>query len=675
VAQPPASRAKTILLLAPPGLSYDDLRPGGPLAVLRERIAPSGAVGLLNAAVSGEATDAAAYLSVGAGDRMSAPNRSRPPLLEGGVPVTVAELAAEVFTIRRGEGAPTRATYERRFGIPLREDAAVAHVGVPALRAAQPSLSRAGRVGAMGEALRRAGRRVGVYGGWPAALAGMDTDGVVPDGNLFLPLLPKEVAPVVARADVVVFYATDKHRLKQYARAAFDLAGSGAANALIVAPAPPRNGMAWVRLGFVVALGPDFPAGTVLTSPTTRTPGLIANVDIAPTVLALQGADAPPGGVGRPVATLPAVSPWDTLSLLDRQTTATAKASVPLMIAYGAFAILSGLLALLALHFNNRPLAVVAHAGLLVSAAVLLALLPAGWFAPSTVTGYVLSVFVTAGGLAVVATVVGSLVRRSPLGILFALLVAAIAVDAAFGAPLMQRAINNFLPGIRFYGVGNEYMGIALGAALMGTALLSPLPRWVPVTAWATLVLLVSLPALGAKAGGALTTTFTFTLAWFCLRTTRVRGRHVAAAFAFGLFVLALQATYDMLRPADVRTHIGEAVATGKAHGIAPLLEIASRKIAMNAALTATPYTAAGLAGLVPLWWLLAHGTTGARARAAIAARPELARLLAAAYAGALVALVFNDSGIVAALLLLACPTAAVLLAMLEDANNERTTC
>ena len=55
------------------------------------------------------------------------------------------------------------------------------------------------------------------------------------------------------------------------------------------------------------------------------------------------------------------------------------------------------------------------------------------------------------------------------------------------------------------------------------------------------------------------------------------------------------------------------------------------------------------------------------RAARALEDRPHLRRLLPAALWGALAAFVFNDSGIVAALLLLAPPTAAVIDGILCD--------
>jgi hypothetical protein len=78
--------------------------------------------------------------------------------------------------------------------------------------------------------------------------------------------------------------------------------------------------------------------------------------------------------------------------------------------------------------------------------------------------------------------------------------------------------------------------------------------------------------------------------------------------------------------------------------------------------------TLIALAGLVPLWGAISKGHLGKRARTALEARPDFALVLPACGWAAVAALLFKDSGIVTALIILACPTAALLCAMLEDA-------
>ena len=85
------------------------------------------------------------------------------------------------------------------------------------------------------------------------------------------------------------------------------MADGKVANIIVVSPRPagadeetPGSGN---RLTPILALGPDFPTGS-LTSATTRTPGLVANVDLAPTILKLFNKSIPNAMTGRPIRTL-----------------------------------------------------------------------------------------------------------------------------------------------------------------------------------------------------------------------------------------------------------------------------------------------------------------------------------------------------------------------------------
>src|SRR5262249_12682371 len=119
------------------------------------------------------------------------------------------------------------------------------------------------------------------------------------------------------------------------------------ADILIVSPYPPaddaRHPDSWHRLPPVLALGPDFSAG-LLTSATTRTPGLLANVDIAPTLLNLFHAPIPATMIGHPVQSL-LTSPSGLIrsaavARLDYVATLNAHAVVGVVVPLGAFCFL-----------------------------------------------------------------------------------------------------------------------------------------------------------------------------------------------------------------------------------------------------------------------------------------------------------------------------------------------
>lgn len=652
------ARPRTLLLLAS-NLSYEDLRKGGPLPQVR-RLAEQGGMALLNTAVAGRATEAAAYLSVGGGDRLAAPD---------------TRIATQVYApdTETNEGDSARAVYRRRFGAWPPDGAGLVHVGLPGLQNAQPSRARAEQVGALGDALHKAGLRTAVYGDWRASLILMNRQGIVAQGTIGAEPGAKQLARLVARAEVVAITTKSARALNGLAGASLELARTGT-NVVVAVPAPPRGPDArWARLGFVAAAGPAFATGTVFSSPTTRTPGLVANVDLAPSLLHWHNTSTAGAGAGKEMTGAHVAEPWTVLAKLDRHVVATKNATVPVLVAYGVFAVGAGSLALLALGLQSRAGCVTARWGLLVAAAPLLAFLPLGVWAPPTAGSYAAALAGTSIAFAGLAAFIGKRLGVSPLGILLSVTAVVVVVDAFWGSPLVSRALISgyFLPGIRFYGIGNEYEGLTVGAALVGPVLLGAdrvaWGRNAILIFWVALLAALGVPVWGADAGGVITATVTFTIALLAWQGKGLRARHVVLAFALaGLFVF-LFAVLDRARPEEARSHVGAAIALGQTRGVGAVGEIATRKVAMNLGLMRTPGTLAALAGLIPIWWLLSRGPFGARATHALERRPLLRRALPAAAWGALATLVFNDSGIAAALLLLAPPTTALIDAILCD--------
>ncbi|MBC8102762.1 MAG: hypothetical protein H7Z41_09270 [Cytophagales bacterium] len=672
LAQPAkTARPKTLVLLVS-DLSWKDLQADGGLPEVR-RLASEGSVALLNTAVSGEATAAAAFLSVGASERIAAPGKRGPRVFVDDVPLTVASIAAQAYPTNVSPKEASRLVYLRRFGVMPPPGSVAVALGFPLIRNVQPSESRAALLGALGESLRRGERWVAVWGDWRAALVGMDRQGVIYHGSIAHELSPETLPVALGGAEVVIASISGRESLRRLSRAALPLARSGAVNVLVAALSPPLDPSVgrWRRLGWVAAAGPAFPPGSLLTATTTRTPGLVANIDLAPTVLALQGLPSFSGAAGHPVRPVASQDSLRALDLLDRQVNATANAMVPVAIGYALFAIGGGIVALICLGRGiGKPLA---RFILLTAASVLIALLPTGFLAPTSAWQYGLLTLGTAAVIAIAAELLGSWRSVSPMGLVLAAVVVVVCVDALFGSPLAARALLSgfYLTGIRFYGLGNEYTGLLIGAALTGWALLPFPSRSLGTLAALGLIvtLLIGLPWFGADAGGALTATVAFTLAVISSsrRAMPLRAWHLAAAFAGAFLVVALLAVVDRAQGAGARTHIGAAIATGQARGVGALWEIAARKISMNVGIASNGLTIAAIAGMVPIWLMLGRGGTGAQMATLLTRRPALRSALPALLWGAGTALVFNDSGIAMALLLLAPPTAAVIHEMLAE--------
>ena len=678
---------KTIIILTS-GLDWAELQNNSDLHEVLQSLAGEGGVALLNPAVSGEATEAAAFLSVGAGERMAAPGKSGPVLWESETARSIADFAREAVTRRGDDDNPSadEALYRTRMGVGVPQNAAVFHLGVAPIQNAQPDTRRAALVGALGTVLQNAGQTVAVWGDYRAALAGMTAQGTVPLGTASPDATnaqSPEFLQTVQTADVTLINAPNSRTFAAFIRAVMPLVKRGSANVLAASVAPPVTGGKWTSLGFVAAGGPHFRSAFspgLLVSPTTRTPGLTANVDIAPTVFQMQGIEqsAFVSGAGRTMRFVAVrADPFVSLTIFDRQVRGAAKATIPVLVGWGTLAFAGAFVAVLGAALKSRRLAFIAQAMLLVSSAVFLALLPVGIAPPAPTVLYAAFAFPLSAALASAAFLVGKRLKKSPLGLVFALTVLVVALDALWGSPLISRSALSgyFLSGVRFYGVGNEYMGVLIGAFLCGFGLLLPIqnneaaPRRVRgMFAFAALCLclLIGLPVLGANAGGAVACAFAFGCAFWALGG-RLRVWHIGLSLGVAAAFVACLALTDAFRVGGAQSHIGAAAATGaQSGGWQKLTALVYGKIAMNARLTASPFAVAALALFVPLFGWLRAGRVGESVRDSLAKRPALRRVLPAVFWGAGAAFVFNDSGIVAALLIFACITASVLVGVCD---------
>ncbi len=409
----------------------------------------------------------------------------------------------------------------------------------------------------------------------------------------------------------------------------------------LVVPTPPllANG-AWNSLTPFLTL--NVAAAASVTSDTTQTPGLVASRDFAPTVLAALSVPLPYQMTGAPVR--PVMAPEVALMRLDRLVRLNQEAQDAIFWAVGLVAgaiVFSGLFFYQTGRMTGRT-GTLARYGLRVLSAWPLALLLAPLLGPQTVPQYLLLIAACVGLLAVLP---------SPT-LIFGLTALVLVLDGLTGTQLVSNsALSEYaLSGIRFYGIGNEYMGVLIGGALLATILMRA-RSWVFWFVFVTFVL--SFPAFGAKAGGAVTATATFVVAWRLLTQRPVRWTHLLGSIAFGFALVFLWAILSHVLHLR-RTHLetaADALGQGRLGYIAG---VSTRKIGLAVRVALHPGTLLGL---------LAFAGLGAAIRrllwrqvtAYLSERPRETAVLKAGLWGCLVALLFNDSGIVAAILILQC--------------------
>ena len=663
--------------------------------------AEEGAVGLMCVRTASGWHPGGGYLTLGAGARAGySRSRGGDAILEG----------ASYHVNEVVDGRTAGRLFSLSTGWPV-GDNRLLHTGIGELIREHGARPTAVHLGLLGGTLRRSELRVACIGNGDTPLhahreivsLAMDEQGLVEMGSIGADLLrsdpdlpyrvtvrPERVLAAVTRAaalsDVIVLELGETTRLADYASSMPPLAARNARRraieradtllgqvldqlpreewaVLLLTPAirTPDRGEQFAYLAPIIFSGPGVQPG-LLTSPSTRRPGLVVNTDIAASILDYFGLDVPSDTVGRPIAGEPA--PGDALAsleidLLRHDLLESARRHLfrwigtvgTTVLWLAAFLLLLGeraprwsrslvralLLLLLAapaamLLVALRPLPLLPMLGAIVGGAAVLAFL--GSWITSWRSGHVLPA----------VTLVGVIVY-----------------DLFRGQAMLQWSPFSYsaASGARFYGLGNEYAGAFLGAALIAACgLLSRRDRspWGerPVAALVlfAFAIIVGYPDLGANLGMALACAVGFAVFGLYLWHGRPLWTDALVVLLVVGAVAGAAIAVDVVVHGSDASHIGRWVSDVRGQGWSAVSELVARKASMNWRLLR-----------VSLWTDLAVAACGVLGVAVLArprslmlaarARPWLTPATIACTAGAAAAFLLNDSGIVSASLVL----------------------
>jgi len=443
------------------------------------------------------------------------------------------------------------------------------------------------------------------------------------------------------------------------------------------------------HLQVALVSGPGYRAG-LLGAASTRQPGLVALTDLTPTVLGWLGARAPSGLAGARLVRGPR---GGGLAAAVRSLAARDEAEQVWRSTHDAFFwayALADAVALAVAWLAWRG------AGLRV-AGVFAAAVPAGTFLADLVPWWRLAhpaawLYGAAAALAAAIGAAALLAGRraardplAPLGLVCLLTLAVLGADVITGSRLQLETPFglSLLEGGRFYGIGNEALGIYGVAALFGAAWLgmaalrrypsSRRPAALAVAAVAVFAVAASgWPGFGAKAGGTIAIVPCFVLLAIAVAGARPGRRGLAAVLASGLALFAALALIGYLVPAAGGSDIG-AFGGDVLHGQAgPLLlrkihaNIGSLSVSAFSPVIPIVVAASGLMLWRPSWFRLRT------VPAAYAARPLLRTVVGLLWLMPVLGWLADDSGVVvpAAALPFALPLAIAVLAAAADAGR-----
>jgi hypothetical protein len=418
----------------------------------------------------------------------------------------------------------------------------------------------------------------------------------------------------------------------------------------------------------------------LIHSATTRQPGIVAMTDLAPFILDCYGIGAPAEMIGRVPAFIPQDRAADRLFREVGRIADVYRLRLDLLYPFVTYQVIVLLAALLTAGLGWKPGGRVIRTALLSIPAA-----PAVMVVLGYVSGPVWALallFLAAWGLATWG--LARLPTVAALGVAGGVNAGVILLDGLLGSPAMSRSILGFDPmiGARYYGIGNELMGVLIGASLL--ALSSLLHRFYrdgrgrrqwragTAVAAAAVVAYLALPNLGTNAGGAIAAVAAFGIAWlrfFVWKPDRPIDLWKLPLYLIGFGIAALLVLWltHALLPwtVDQESHIGRAMRWVAEGRLDLVRATALRKLEMNLHLIGvSAWSKVLLASLLVIAGM-ALRPPGVRQEWR-RRQPFFMHGFSAGAVGAIVALAVNDSGIVACATLMLFIAVPMLLLKLD---------
>jgi hypothetical protein len=365
----------------------------------------------------------------------------------------------------------------------------------------------------------------------------------------------------------------------------------------------------------IVFYGQDIESG-LLISDTTRRAGIVANIDIAPTIIRFFGG-IPKDVTGEAINVKETVQPLKKAFNLYRITAFNSLNRGIVLKTYIAFQIFLLVIILIfvlisvtgvrfskskqdiqegqksIIRIGNKPyseeLLYKVNAALRLMVLFVLICPTALFLMP--LTG-VSSLFAYILGLILINMIFTFLICRitpnQEIRIITICLLTSICIvaDLLMNGPLNKTSLLGYdaVIGARYYGLGNEYLGVLLATSLMS---IIPLVQKKKISAWiAVLFLIMILPVIGltmfgANVGGTIAATMAFGFATLSFLKRRITFGKILLLFAAVISVVGLFAAYDILW-APQKSHLARALIDFKHRGIDIIFNIIRRKLEMN---------------------------------------------------------------------------------------------
>lgn len=248
--------------------------------------------------------------------------------------------------------------------------------------------------------------------------------------------------------------------------------------------------------------------------------------------------------------------------------------------------------------------------------------------------------------------------KISPLITILFLTILVIALDLMFSLGMIEHSILSYriISGFRYYGLGNEYMGILIGATIAFTALLlqnSFSRRNLVLVAllFGLIVFLIAYPLFGINVGGTITACIGLGYTYLRYQQQNINFSKIFYLLSSTLVLIVIMVIIDLKQPLEIQSHLGHSVNLIITGGWEEMFGIISRKLQMQ--LRVINYSIWGwvflLLVLISTYLVFRPAHLIKKTRQQL---PVIYGALQGITMAAIIAIIVNDSGITAAAVL-----------------------
>ena len=357
---------------------------------------------------------------------------------------------------------------------------------------------------------------------------------------------------------------------------------------MIISPNLERERLATSKLSPII-IWENKSESSILTSGTTRREGIITNLDIAPTISNILKT-LTNDFIGHNINSIKVDNNIEFIEKLDKSTNLVYNLRSPLLTIYNKFIMVTVILSLIILTLNlkdNKKLVKTVQSMTLTIIAVPAVLLILPLF---NIVNQYLYILVSIFMMFFILLILNFISRKYRIWVLIFLNFLIITFDIGTGSTLSRSSIIGYDPiiGARYFGIGNELVGVLLGSMTLAVAfLLKKINNKLSLVLLPISIVTVAHPSLGANVGGTASILFAVIIFIFLFSDININFRRliligmgiVAIIFAIGVIDI-----YISSNP----THLGQTFLMILQKGSMFMMGIVIRKIQMNIKLMGT---------------------------------------------------------------------------------------